>query len=84
MHDVFDADLDDAVVSRQGIASIEAEIEEDLLELGGIGEGEGCIHTSANADRDTRIEAVLEKALDVSEEFFEIGDFAELGVRTAA
>ena len=74
--DVFDGDFDDAFVSWQRVTGIEAEIEHDLLDLGGVGVDVGGIHAAAHLDGDTRIDTVLEEILHVSEQPLQVRGLA--------
>ena len=82
--DVLNADLNDALVSRQSVAGVEAEIEHDLLNLRGVSDGIGGFHAGTHLDGNLGIDAVLEKVLHVGKQALQIGGLANVGAIGAA
>ena len=72
---VFDLELDDATFFRKSVAGIDAEIKEDLFDLGAVAEDGGGGFGRFGSDADARVDAVAEEALDVGNDLAHVRGF---------
>jgi hypothetical protein len=72
---VLDFKLDDSASFGEGVAGVDAEVEEDLFDLGAVAHDAGGCIGGLGADADSGVDAMAEEALDVGDDATHVSGF---------